>query len=237
MATGGFQEPVAEGGDRRVGPGEQVGAGVPAAGVALLRRRGSAASRSISASTPRSRGRPRGCGNGRRASGRRGRRAFPWNATLRAHAGRVNHLGHWAQRTCHRTSCRIPALDPGGPPHFLFAATRAARGGAGESTGRRWRSSWASRSSSTSSPTGTCCRRIDAVKNANPAEKKSLVATSRLLLALVLVILICGILLTFRFGRFFLPRQRQPSRPTKYVDAWAESAKRMPTPSASEDDE
>jgi hypothetical protein len=58
-----------------------------------------------------------------------------------------------------------------------------------------------------------------------------------LLLALVLVILVCGILLTFRFGRFFLPRHREPSGPTKYVDAWAESAKRMPTPSASEDDE
>ena len=71
---------------------------------------------------------------------------------------------------------------------------------------------------------------FDAARDANPAEKKSLAAHARLLLAVVLVILVCGILLTFRFGRFFLPRHREPRRPTQYVDAWTESAKRMPTP-------
>ena len=71
---------------------------------------------------------------------------------------------------------------------------------------------------------------FDAARNANAAEKKSLAAHAWLLLAVVLVILVCGILLTFRFGRFFLPGRRDPLRPTKYVDAWAESAKRMPTP-------
>jgi formate hydrogenlyase subunit 3/multisubunit Na+/H+ antiporter MnhD subunit len=71
---------------------------------------------------------------------------------------------------------------------------------------------------------------FDAARNANATEKRSLAAHAWLLLAVVLVILVCGILLTFRFGRFFLPGRRGPHRPTKYVDAWAESAKRMPTP-------
>ena len=71
---------------------------------------------------------------------------------------------------------------------------------------------------------------LDAARDANTVEKRSLAAHARLLLAVVLVILICGVLLTFRFGRFFLPGQRERGRPTKYVDAWAESANRMPTP-------
>lgn len=77
---------------------------------------------------------------------------------------------------------------------------------------------------------------LDAAQGATTAEKRQLSAYSRLLLAIVLVILICGILLTFRFGRFFFPRQRDARRPTKYVDAWAESGKRMQTPPASEDE-
>ena len=71
---------------------------------------------------------------------------------------------------------------------------------------------------------------FDAARDANAGEKKTLAAHARLLLAVVLVILVCGILLTFRFGRFFLPRQGDARRPTQYVDAWAESGKRMPTP-------
>ena len=71
---------------------------------------------------------------------------------------------------------------------------------------------------------------MDAARNAVPAEKKALAAHARLLLAVVLFILVAGILLTFRFGRFFLPRKREPDKPTRYVDAWAESARRMQTP-------
>ena len=77
---------------------------------------------------------------------------------------------------------------------------------------------------------------LDAAQGATTGEKRQLAAYSRLLLAIVLVILICGILLTFRFGRFFFPRNREPSGPTKYVDAWAESGKRMQTPPAGDDD-
>jgi len=71
---------------------------------------------------------------------------------------------------------------------------------------------------------------FDAARGATTVEKKSLAAHARLLLAVVLVILVCGIMLTFRFGRFFLPRPREPRKTTKYVDAWQESANRMPTP-------
>lgn len=77
---------------------------------------------------------------------------------------------------------------------------------------------------------------LDAARGANTEEKKTLAAYSRLLLALVLVILVCGILLTFRFGRFFLPRRREPRTATKYVDAWAESAKRVQVPPGGDDE-
>ena len=79
---------------------------------------------------------------------------------------------------------------------------------------------------------------FDAARNANPAEKKTLAAHARLLLAVVLVILLSGIVLTFRFGRFFLPRRRdlEPRPPTQYADAWAESARRVQVPPADEDD-
>ena len=68
---------------------------------------------------------------------------------------------------------------------------------------------------------------MEAAARANPAEKRHLAAHARLLLAIILVILLAGILLTFRFGRFFLPRQRESAKPTRYVDAWTESAKRV----------
>jgi hypothetical protein len=73
---------------------------------------------------------------------------------------------------------------------------------------------------------------LEAARNAAPAERRALAAHARLLLAVVLFIVIAGVLMTFRFGRFFLPRQRdgEPRRPTQYVDAWTESARRMQTP-------
>ena len=76
---------------------------------------------------------------------------------------------------------------------------------------------------------------MDAARQAAPAERKTLAAHARLLLAIVLFILIAGILLTFRFGRFFLPRQREPSKPTRYTDAWAESARRLDVPPSQRD--
>ena len=64
--------------------------------------------------------------------------------------------------------------------------------------------------------------------------QKAISATSALLLAILLVILVAGLILTFRIGRFFFPRQTAPRTRTKYVDAWAESAKRMQTPAEDE---
>jgi hypothetical protein len=55
-------------------------------------------------------------------------------------------------------------------------------------------------------------------------------ATSALLLAVVMLILVSGLLITFRIGRLFFPRNAPPRTTTKYVDAWAESGKRMETP-------
>jgi hypothetical protein len=60
-------------------------------------------------------------------------------------------------------------------------------------------------------------------------------ATSALLMTVVLLILVAGLLLTFRIGRLFFPRNSPPRTKTQYVDAWAESAKRMETPPPSEE--
>ena len=68
-------------------------------------------------------------------------------------------------------------------------------------------------------------------------EKRALVAWYRLLLMVVLFILFAGVVLTFRFGRLFFPRNAPPRTKTQYVDAWAESARRVQVPPADEDEE
>ena len=64
-------------------------------------------------------------------------------------------------------------------------------------------------------------------KGVTPAEKRTLVAYSRLLLMIVLFVLLMGLILTFRIGRFFIPRKNSPRTRTHYVDAWAEAGKRL----------
>ena len=73
---------------------------------------------------------------------------------------------------------------------------------------------------------------LEAAQTADPAGRRQLGATARLMLAVVLFILLAGLLMSFRVGRFFLPRKREPNKPTPYVDAWAESARRMKSPPA-----
>lgn len=68
-------------------------------------------------------------------------------------------------------------------------------------------------------------------------EKHTLVAWYRLLLMVVLFILFSGIVLTFRFGRFFVPRNAPARVKTQYVDAWAESANRVEVPPPDDDQE
>jgi hypothetical protein len=71
---------------------------------------------------------------------------------------------------------------------------------------------------------------LEASKHAPPQDKAKLRAYASLLLAIILIVLLCGVLLTVRIGRFFFPRPTPPRTRTKYVDAWAESAKRMEAP-------
>ena len=77
---------------------------------------------------------------------------------------------------------------------------------------------------------------MDAALGATPRQRRGLAAYSSLLLALVLFILFVGLMMTFRFGRFFFPRSAPPPAKTKYVDAWAESGKRMSVPDDVDDE-
>jgi hypothetical protein len=78
---------------------------------------------------------------------------------------------------------------------------------------------------------------LQAFQVASGDQKRQLAAHARLVLAIILFILVAGILLTFRFGRYFAPRLGEKSKPTQYVDAWAESARRVAVPSRDDDDD
>jgi hypothetical protein len=78
---------------------------------------------------------------------------------------------------------------------------------------------------------------MEAALDADPKQRRGLAAYSWLLMALVLFILFVGLMMTFRFGRFFFPRSAPPPSKTKYVDAWAESAKRISVPQEGDEDE
>lgn len=68
---------------------------------------------------------------------------------------------------------------------------------------------------------------LEAAGQATPWERRILSVQSRLVLALILFILLVGLILVFRVGRFFFPRHRQRQKPTVYPDAWTESARRV----------
>ncbi len=77
---------------------------------------------------------------------------------------------------------------------------------------------------------------LEAAKTATPQEKARLRAWSALLLAIVLIILGSGLVLTFRIGRFFFPRPTGPRVRTKHVDVWTEAGKRLEVPEEDEED-
>ncbi len=77
---------------------------------------------------------------------------------------------------------------------------------------------------------------LEALKHATPDDKLKLRAWSALLLAVMLFILVAGVLLTLRIGRFFFPRPDVPRVHTKHVDAWAEAGKRMAVPKQNADE-
>jgi hypothetical protein len=69
---------------------------------------------------------------------------------------------------------------------------------------------------------------MEAAGSATAPQRKVLAAHSRLILAIVLFIVLVGLILTFRVGRFFQPSRRQPrAKPTVYPDAWAEAGRRV----------
>jgi hypothetical protein len=68
---------------------------------------------------------------------------------------------------------------------------------------------------------------MDAARTADRAGKFKLVATSRLLLAVVLFVLFMGLMMTFNVRRFFFPRETPKRTRTQYVDAWTEAGKRV----------
>jgi hypothetical protein len=74
-------------------------------------------------------------------------------------------------------------------------------------------------------------------KKITDEERRNIQAWYRLLLFVLLFILFAGIVITFRFGRFFFPRTTAPRTQTQYVDAWAESARRMQVPEDSDGDD
>ena len=78
---------------------------------------------------------------------------------------------------------------------------------------------------------------MQAATDATPRQRQQLSATSLLLMAVVLLIVFVGIVLTFRISRFFFPRPPHQPTKTQYVDAWAESARRVREDDSSADDD
>jgi hypothetical protein len=78
---------------------------------------------------------------------------------------------------------------------------------------------------------------IIAAQDASPAEKRQLVAFSRLLLAIVLLVLCIGVILLVRVRRFFFPGPQAPRQKTQYIDAWAEAGKRAAAPTPDDDEQ
>ena len=80
---------------------------------------------------------------------------------------------------------------------------------------------------------------LEAAKNATPADRARLRAWSALLLAIVLIILGSGLVLTFRIGRFFFPRPPTPRTHThtRHVDIWTEAGKRLDVPPSEPEDD
>jgi hypothetical protein len=67
----------------------------------------------------------------------------------------------------------------------------------------------------------------DAFRSADKSGQHKLAATSSLVLAIILFVLIVGMMMTFRVRRFFFPKPTPKPTKTEYVDAWTESGKRL----------
>lgn len=67
---------------------------------------------------------------------------------------------------------------------------------------------------------------LSASQSATQPASSMLDAEATLVLSILLIILLSGLVLTFKVHRFFLPHPRVPRVRTKYVDAWAEAGRR-----------
>ena len=65
-----------------------------------------------------------------------------------------------------------------------------------------------------------------AAQHATHEQRRALKATAWLMFAVMMVILICGLILSVGLGRFFFPRRTSEPTRTHYVDAWAEAGRR-----------
>ena len=67
---------------------------------------------------------------------------------------------------------------------------------------------------------------LKASAHATLAQRRKMAADAWLLLAVLLTILFCGLVLTFRVSRFFFPRPTDRRTRTPMFDAWAEAGQR-----------
>jgi len=68
---------------------------------------------------------------------------------------------------------------------------------------------------------------LETAKHLDHKHARVLAARSLLLMSVLLIILLVGLLVSFRVSRFFFPRPGETRTRTKVVDAWAEAGKRM----------
>ena len=75
---------------------------------------------------------------------------------------------------------------------------------------------------------------LRAAAEATPQERTRLSAFAMLALMIVIIVLLAGLMLTLRIGRNIARLARRKPPPTRYPDAWEESARRLKTPEPDE---
>jgi len=75
---------------------------------------------------------------------------------------------------------------------------------------------------------------IEATRGADHKQREMLAGHATLVLIIVLFVLFTGLLITFRIGRSRRAPDDRKAEPTKYVDAWEESGRRLKLPDREE---
>ena len=76
-----------------------------------------------------------------------------------------------------------------------------------------------------------------AAQHASHEQRRAMKAAALLVFSVLMVILVCGLVLTFGLGRFFFPRRAPEPTRTHYVDAWAEAGRRAEVERPADDDD